>query len=163
MQKKLGFSLIELTITIAIASILAAIGISGYMQTLMISRRKEATIGLQRAMLINSDTSSSTSTTLLTSPNCPYGTNIKIDSTSTNCLTANGLYYLNYKASDAGGFPTDDISMPMPAAVINNLIPNEKVIFKATPVANKSQSKDTDCPIIYLTDMNNLYPVNCVR
>jgi prepilin-type N-terminal cleavage/methylation domain-containing protein len=156
MQKKLGFSLIELTVTIAIASILAGVGISGYMQTLRISRRKEATIGLQRAMLINSDTSSSTTTLLSTSLNCPYGTNITIDSTSTTCLTGTGLYYLNYNVNGFDSTITDN-------TVINNLTANEKVIFKATAVPTKSQSKDTDCPIIYLTNMNNLYPVNCVK
>lgn len=160
MQKKLGFSLIELTVTIAIASILAAIGISGYMQTLMISRRKEATIGLQRAMLMLSN-----STTTPATPTCPYDTPTTppttptITDNNTSCLTATGLYYLNYKAKEEEGFDstiTDN-------TVINNLTANETVIFKATPVANKSQSQDTDCSVIYLTDMNNLYPVKCIK
>ncbi len=181
MHTKLGFSLIELTVTIAIASILAAVGISGYMQTLMVSRRKEATIGLQRAMLMLSSsintacpygtniTTDSISTNCLTAlssttTDCPYGTNITIDSISTNCLTATGLYYLNYNVD---GFPDRSI----PPTVVNNLISKqvngietgEKVIFKATPVPNKSQNTDTACLTIYLTDMNNFYPVNCVR
>ena len=169
MQTKLGFSLIELTVTIAIASILAAVGISGYMQSLMISRRKEATIGLQRAMLMLSN-----STTTPPSPTCPYDTPttppttpaITDSDSNKDCLTATGLYYLNYNVD---GFADKTI----PNSVVNNLIstkdtngneiPVEKVIFRAKPVTNKSQIKDTDCPEIYLTDMNNLYPVNCVK
>ena len=45
--------------------------------------------------------------------------------------------------------------------MINSMLPNESLILQATPVTGRGQDKDTDCPEIYLSNLNKVYPESC--
>lgn len=162
MKQKSAFSLMELIITIVIAGILAVVGISGYMQSLIHSRRKDAITSLQRTLLASVDTTLNTTfnTGCTTPPDlntlyCPYNRICSImDASSNNCLTESGFYWLNYNKN---GFI-------VPNQVTNNLIPNETVVLRATALVGRSQNNDiADCKRIYITNMNNIHPKTCIR
>lgn len=150
MKQQSGFTLIELLIVIAICSVLAGISISGYMGTLRVERRQDAILSLQKALLIIQSTA--THDTAM----CPSATPPVAYTTAGNCLSSNGFYYVNYNntTGPTGGFtPTGNM--------INSMLTNELLILQAIPVTGRGQDKDTDCPEIYLSNLNKVYPESC--
>ncbi len=147
MKQQSGFTLIELLIVIAICSVLAGISISGYMGTLRVERRQDAVLSLQKALLIIQSTATH-DTAMCTSATPPVAY-----SPTGNCLSSNGFYYVNYKTGTDGFPPTGNM--------INSMLPNESLILQATPVTGRGQDKDTDCPEIYLSNLNKVYPESC--
>ena len=148
MQQYLGFTLIELLITLSIAAILVTLGGMGYMDTLKTERRKDAIISLQKAALIINAAQNGDPII------CPTNQKSYSDS-NTDCNSDAGFYYINYNSA---GFSV--------STSINNKLINEEVVYlKATAIG--SQAKDNqnglDCTTMYLTNLNNLHPIECVN
>lgn len=138
-----GFTLIELLVVMTIAGILAGVSISGYMGSLRIHRRQDAVLSLQKAWLIIQTTKDTTTGPICATSSATYG--------NTNCLSSNDFYNITYSSS---GYAIDP-------KIVNETLSDEKLILKAVPVDGNSQSKDTYCNPIYLSDQNKIYPKSC--
>ena len=147
MKKITGFTVTELIITMAIGSILAVIGISGYLESLRVERRKDAIFSLRKASLdINSAIARGG-----TRINC-NGSSF-YDATNLNCTSDGGFYRINYNPT---GFVVD-------RQITNNLIEGEIVYLSATAIPDRAQAADTViCQTIFLTTQNNLHPRECI-
>lgn len=184
--KQSCFSLIELIVTMCISLILITIGLYNYNKTMIVSKRNDASLSLRRTLLtVNSSDSINVSSA--TVPNisivsglplqiiCPYnppyvagnvnalspiviGEYISGGPAISICYSQNALYTIEYQPDGFSGIDINGNSLQI------TLADTERLILKATVANNASQKNDiVNCRIIYLTNMNNIYPTECVK
>lgn len=167
-----GFSLIELIVVMAIFSILAGLGFSGYMDSMRVQRRQDAVLSLQKVNMLISNvlninptsgianacasTSSCTSTTAVCS--------ISNNSITFPCTSDNKFYCISYCPNVASNYFDSGIS-GLVLSDRNYLQQQEHFVLQATAITGKGQDKDlpTKCQTIYISDQNNVYPTSCVQ
>lgn len=162
----------ELIVVMAIFSILAGLGFSGYMDSMRIQRRQDAVLSLQKVnMLISNllninpsgipNTCPASSGCTGTTPVCSVTNN----SISFPCNSDNNFYCISYCPNSASNYFNSGISGLTDISDRTYLTANENFILQATAIIGKGQDKDipTKCQNIYISDQNNIYPTSCVR
>lgn len=149
-----------------IASLLAGLGFSGYMDSIRVQKRQDAILSLQKAYLfINSANSINNPSPCPTTPSCSSASPCSLNTTSTTssitfpCTSTNRFYCINYCPA---GYPSSNIAS-------NNdklyLTTTELLILQASAIPGSGQDKDTptSCQTIYFSNQNNLYPSTCIK
>jgi type IV pilus assembly protein PilE len=142
-----GFTLIELMIVVAVASILVAIAVPTYQSQIRHSRRTDAKTALldmavrQEKFLTLSNTYTTTATNLgYASIGVPIGS---------------GYYNMYVCVSSAAG-----VQAGVTACTANSGTTGTAFIVVAIPVAGSSQSKDTDCQYFAVDNTGTQYSSN---
>lgn len=168
-----GFSLIELVVVMAIFSILAGLGFSGYMDSMRVQRRQDAVLSLQKVNMLISNllniNPSGITNTCAASNSCIIGTTsvcrINNNSISFPCISDNSFYCISYCPNSASNYFNSGISGLTDISDRTYLTANENFILQATAIIGKGQDKDipTKCQNIYISDQNNVYPTSCIQ
>ena len=164
--KNSGFSLIELIIVMTIASLLAGLGFSGYMDSIRVQKRQDAVLSLQKAYLfinsvnspnnITNPNSSCTTSSCCTTTSCSSASPCSLNTTSTTssitfpCTSTNGFYCINYCPI---GYLSSNIASNSDKLYLTT---TESLILQASAIPGSGQDKDTptSCQTIYFSNQN---------
>lgn len=150
----------ELIVVMVIFSILAAMGVSGYMGTLQVERRQDAVVSMQN-LLISINTAARENTVV-----CPTTSNDFITFNNNRqfintqpCNSSGGFYEIRYHDSGIDPLP------PAVAADTDAILTNtEQLILEAVGLRRQVDDFEpgrNDCRRIYLSNLNKIYPTYC--
>ena len=156
----------------AIFSILAGMGFSGYMDSMRVQRRQDAVLSLQKVNMLISNVlninPSGLSGLCASSSSCTASTVVCSISGSNTisfpCVSDNGFYCISYCPTAASNYFDSGIS-GLVISDRNYLRLQEHFVLQATAIAGKGQDRDlpTKCQNIYISDQNNVYPTSCIQ